>query len=115
MRYRPSSDRPGWSDEIIPEEVYEHVEESATWPGYSVRERLAIQLAATYALDHLGAGEELWAEVHANYSDDELIDLLNCISVWFAFGRMNRVLEVDDACALSAAEVSAQIAKATAS
>lgn len=113
MRYRPSVDRPGWTDDIVPEEVYDHVEESRTWPGYSSRERLTIQLAETYALDHLNASDDLWDEVHAHFTDDEVVDLLNCISTWFAFGRMNRMLEIDNACALPPAEVSAQIALAT--
>jgi alkylhydroperoxidase family enzyme len=115
MKYRPARDRAGWADDpnAIPEELYEHVEDS-TWSGYSTRERLTIQLAENYALNHLDAPESMWDEIHAHFTDDELIDLMNCISVWFAFGRMNRMLEVDSSCALPAAEVSAMIAAAMA-
>jgi alkylhydroperoxidase family enzyme len=115
MRYRPARDREGWADDpdTVPEAVYEHVEDPS-WPGYSTRERLAITLAETYALDHTGGDDAIWNEVHANFTDDELIDLMNCLSVWFAFGRMNRMLEVDNSCQLPAAEVSALIAAATA-
>jgi alkylhydroperoxidase family enzyme len=116
MRYRPARDRAGWADDpdVVPEEVYEHVEDAAEWPRYSTRERLAIQLAEGYALEHTNVPEPVWTEVHEYFTDDELIDLLNCISVWFAYGRMNRMLEVDTSCLLPAAEVSALIAAATA-
>jgi alkylhydroperoxidase family enzyme len=115
MKYRPAQDRPGWAADpnVVPEELYEHVEDP-TWSGYSTRERLTIQLAENYALNHLDAPESLWEEIHEHFTDDELIDLMNCISVWFAFGRMNRMLEVDSSCMLPAAEISAMIAAATA-
>ena len=97
----------------MPEEVYAHVEDPS-WSGYSDRERLAILLAEGYALAHTGIPEEVWDEVHENFSDDELVDLMNCIAVWSAFGRLNRMLEVDSSCQLPAAEVSALIAAVSA-
>lgn len=117
MRYRPARDRPGWSDDpdVVSQEHYEHVTEYRTWPGYSERERLAIELAETYAFSHTDADDELWARLHAHFSDDELADLTTCIATWFAFGRLNRLLEVDDACALPSADASAQIAQLAAS
>lgn len=115
QRYRPARDRAGWADDpdLVPEEVYAHVEDPS-WPGYSGRERLAILLAEGYALTHTSVPEEVWDEVHENFSDDELVDLMNCIAVWSAFGRLNRMLEVDSSCQLPAAEVSALIAAVSA-
>lgn len=112
MRYRPARDRDGWADDptAIPEELYAHVEDPDAWSGYSLRERAAIRLAEAFALNHHRRDDELWAEAHRVFTDDEIVDLTNCIAVWFAFGRLNRFLEVDDVCAVPPAEVSRQIA-----
>ena len=38
------------------------------------------------------------ARLHAAFSDDELVQLGLCIGSWLAFGRLNQVFGVDEAC-----------------
>lgn len=42
--------------------------------------------------------DALWARLHAVFSDDELVQLGLCVGAWLAFGRLNRVFGVDEAC-----------------
>jgi alkylhydroperoxidase family enzyme len=62
------------------------------------RESLAAEFARRFALDHLGLDDAFWARLHAGFSDDELVQLGLCVGSWLAFGRLNRVFGVDDAC-----------------
>jgi hypothetical protein len=50
------------------------------------------------SLDHLGMDDAFWARPHAFFSDDELVRLGLCVGSWLAFGRLNRVFGVDEAC-----------------
>jgi histidinol-phosphate aminotransferase len=62
------------------------------------RERLAAEFAERFALDHLSMDDEFWSRLHAAFADDELVDLGLCVGSWIAFGRLNRVFDVDGAC-----------------
>ena len=66
--------------------------------GLTEREALAAEFARRFALDHLGMDDALWERLHAAFSDDELVQLGLCVGSWLAFGRLNRVFGVDDAC-----------------
>jgi alkylhydroperoxidase family enzyme len=66
----------------------------------SEREWLAAEFARRFATDHLGVDDELWARLHAAYTDDEIVELGLCVGSWIAFGRLNKVLGVDAACRL---------------
>jgi alkylhydroperoxidase family enzyme len=75
----------------------------ATWPsfdGYSERERLAIEYAERFALDHRSLDEEFFARMRAAYSDAEVLDLTVCIGGWLALGRTLHVLGIDSYCRL---------------
>jgi alkylhydroperoxidase family enzyme len=66
--------------------------------GLTGREALAAEFARRFALDHLGMDDAFWERLHAAFSDDELVQLGLCVGSWLAFGRLNRVFGVDDAC-----------------
>jgi alkylhydroperoxidase family enzyme len=67
--------------------------------GLTGREALAAEFAQRFATDHLGMDDDaFWARLHAVFSDDELVQLGLCTGSWLAFGRLNRVFGVDDAC-----------------
>ena len=66
----------------------------------SEREWLAAEFARRFATDHLNFDDELWARLHAAYTDDEIVELGLCVGSWIAFGRLNQVLGVDAACRL---------------
>lgn len=68
----------------------------------SPRESLAAEFAQRFATDHLGMDDSLWQRLHEVFSDDELVELGLCVGSWLAFGRLNRVFDVDGACRIPA-------------
>ncbi len=81
----------------IDESFYAHIGEY-DWDGFSEREKLAAEFAERFALDHRNIDDAFWTRLHAAFSDDELVELGLCIGSWVAFGRMNRIFDVDGAC-----------------
>jgi alkylhydroperoxidase family enzyme len=79
------------------EEFYAHVGD-LSWSGFTERERLATEFAERFALDHRAMDDDLWARLHAAFSDDELVELGLGVGAWIAFGRLNRVFDVDGGC-----------------
>jgi alkylhydroperoxidase family enzyme len=98
LDWRTARDVSGWSDDpdAVPDEFYANV--GLDWEGFSPRERLAAEFAERFALDHLSMDDLFWERLHAAFSDDELVDLGLCVGAWIAFGRLNRVFDVDGAC-----------------
>ncbi|HET7736761.1 MAG TPA: carboxymuconolactone decarboxylase family protein [Nocardioidaceae bacterium] len=66
--------------------------------GLTEREELAAEFAQRFATDHLNMDDAFWRRLHQAYSDDELVELGLCVGSWLAFGRLNRVFDVDGAC-----------------
>ena len=62
------------------------------------REALAAEFATRFGSNHLAMDDDLWARLHAAYSDDELVDLGLSVASWLALGRINQVFGVDGAC-----------------
>ena len=100
INWRTARDVAGWTDDpdAVPEEFYAHVGLDPAWAGFSERERLAAEFAERYALAHRDMDDDLWTRLHANFTDEELVDLALCVGSWLAFGRLNRVFDVDGAC-----------------
>jgi hypothetical protein len=76
------------------EELYEHIFEP-DWPGYTPRERLVLTLVERFADDHeaLRDDDAFWGEMHANFSDTEIVDLCyHMIGPQFGRSRMAKVL-----------------------
>jgi alkylhydroperoxidase family enzyme len=86
----------------IPESFYRQVGVEGNLEGLSGRERLAAEFAERYATDHLGMDEAFWQRLHAQFSDDELVDLALCVASWLALGRFNQVFDIDGACRVPA-------------
>jgi AhpD family alkylhydroperoxidase len=86
--------------EGVDEAMYEHVAEYRSWPGYSERERLALELAERFALDHLSLDDAFWARMRAQFSDPEILELGICVATWLAQGRLTQVLGLDIACGM---------------
>ena len=80
------------------EELYVHVEEYRSWPGYTDRERLAIEFAERFVVDHTNIDDELIARLRARFDDDEILDLTLCMAVFMGLGRLLRVLGIDESC-----------------
>jgi AhpD family alkylhydroperoxidase len=84
----------------VPPEAYEHLDEYATYPGYTDRQRLAIEYAERFAVDHRAIDDELFTRLRAQFADDEILDLTLCLAVYVGLGRTLEVLQVDEACAV---------------
>ena len=84
----------------LSEDDYLHVAEWATWPGYADPERIAIEYAEKFALDHLALDDAWFARAKAHYSDEQLHAMALMIGAWIAFGRMQTVFDVHVSCAL---------------
>jgi AhpD family alkylhydroperoxidase len=84
----------------VTEDLYEHVHEAATHPGYTERQRLAVEYAERYATDHRGIDDELFARLRSVFTDAEILDLTMCVAVYLGLGRALEVLGIDDSCAI---------------
>jgi len=87
----------------VDEELYEHVDDPAAG-DYSEQERLAIEYAEKFALDHRSLDDAFFARMRGAFTDAEILELTVCIGDWIAFGRLTAVLDLDDACAWSPSE-----------
>jgi AhpD family alkylhydroperoxidase len=84
----------------VTEDLYEHVDEAATYPGYTERQRLAVEYAERYATDHQAIDDDLFARLRAAFTDAEVLDLTMCCAVYLGLGRALEVLGIDEGCAL---------------
>jgi alkylhydroperoxidase family enzyme len=92
-RDRPRADR----NEELPETFYAAVADWRTATDFNERERLAIEFAERMALDHLALAEDetFWSRLHANFDDDELVDLGLSIASSLAGGRVAHIFGID--------------------
>ena len=84
--------------EALTEDDFANVMEYRTYPGYSERERLAVEYAERFALAHTEIDDAFFDRLHAEYTDAEILDLTVCIGAWLALGRTMNVLGIDDSC-----------------
>jgi AhpD family alkylhydroperoxidase len=82
----------------VTEDLYQHLEDAATYPGYTERQRLAIEYAERFATDHRAIDDELFERLRAEFTDAEVLDLTMCVSVYLGLGRALEVLGVDSSC-----------------
>lgn len=68
---------------------------------FSARERLVIDFAERFALDHHSLDDAYFAELREHFDDGEILDLTFCVARFLAFGRLTRVLGLDDECAVA--------------
>jgi alkylhydroperoxidase family enzyme len=86
----------------VSEDDYAHVLDWRTRDGYSERERLAVEYAELFALDHHTIDDAFYTRMRAaSFTDAEILDLTVCIGGWLALGRTLHVLGLDDACKLA--------------
>ncbi len=91
---------PSVLEDGVSEDVYQHLDEYRTWPGYSERQRLAIEYAERFAADHRAIDDVLFSRLRAEFADHEILDLTLCLAVFLGLGRTLEVLGVDQACAV---------------
>ncbi|MCJ7438843.1 MAG: hypothetical protein MUP97_13915 [Acidimicrobiia bacterium] len=84
----------------VTEELYAHVSDHRDHDEYSEAERVAIEYAELFALDHLSIDDEFMARLRSHFSDPDVLDLTICIADFLAFGRLTQVLKLDVQCEL---------------
>ena len=91
---------PSILDAGIAPELYGNVADYATYPGYTSRQRLAIEYAERFAIDHASADDVFFGRLRMLFSDEEILALTLCIAVFLGLGRSLTVLGVDQFCAI---------------
>lgn len=84
------------------EDFYRNVTNWRTYPGYSDRERIAIEYAERFCQDPQGLArdEGFWAIAKAQFTDEEIVDLSQCVASFIASGRVAHVLGLDTVCSI---------------
>jgi alkylhydroperoxidase family enzyme len=82
----------------VTEELYAHVAEHRDHDEYSDAERVAIEFAERFALDHLSIDDAFFERLRSHFSDEDVLDLTICIGNFIAFGRLTQVLQLDVSC-----------------
>lgn len=103
LGWRSGRDVPGRADQAdeASEEFYAQLL-AGDLESLTPRERLAATFARKFAVDHRTMDDALWAELHAHYSDDELVELALAVGAWLALGRFNQVFDIDGGCRVGA-------------
>lgn len=85
------------------ENFYQNVSNWETYPGFSERERIAIEYAERFCLDpqNLAKDEDFWTRMQGAFADDEIVDLSYSIASFVASGRVAHVLGLDTVCIIS--------------
>jgi AhpD family alkylhydroperoxidase len=60
----------------VTEEMYQELDDWRTSRAYTERQRLAIEYAERFALDHHNMDDELFARLRSHFADDEILDVL---------------------------------------
>jgi len=82
----------------LTEDFYAHVADYHSDERYSVQERLAIEYAERFLLDHTHIDDAFFARLRAAFTDPEILDLTICIATFLGLGRLLRVLAIDQTC-----------------
>ena len=68
-----------------------------TSPLLTPRERAAVRFAEKLAVDHQKVDDALWAEVRAQFSEAEVIELAAHTTLYIGFGRLNEIIGIEPA------------------
>jgi alkylhydroperoxidase family enzyme len=80
----------------VADDLYAHLDDYDIYGGYTDRQRLAIEYAARFALDHVSIDDDLFERLHAGFTDAEILDLTMCIASYLGLGRALAVLGIED-------------------
>ena len=80
----------------LTEEFYCHVGGHDESTGFDEQERLAMEFAERFALDHLSIDDTFVNRLRETFSDPEILDLTICMSAFLGLGRTLRVLGITE-------------------
>lgn len=82
----------------VTDALYEHLDEWATHPEYTERERLAAEFADGFGTDPTRLDDDLWTRLRGAFTDEEIVDLTICCGMWLGLGRMQAALGIHPSC-----------------
>ena len=82
----------------LTEDLYGRVDAYQQSDTFSEREKLAIEYAERFALDHQRIGAELIDRMRAEYSDPEIVELAGLVAFCMGVGRVYAVLDIANEC-----------------
>jgi len=82
-------------------DFYDHIEAWATHPGYSARERLAIEFAERFCERWKEVDEDFWRRLRAAFGDGEIVDLALEVAELVGAGRILRMLDIAQSCGIT--------------
>jgi AhpD family alkylhydroperoxidase len=88
----------------IDESFYEAVRDWRTSDRFSEKEKMAIEYAERFLLDHTKIDDEFFRCLEKHFSSAEIFDLSAVIAGLLANGRLLQVLQVEQPCALHASD-----------
>jgi AhpD family alkylhydroperoxidase len=80
----------------VTEEFYGHVGIHDDGASFSEPERLAMDYAERFALDHLSIDDAFMDRMRQTFTDPEILDLTICLSAFLGLGRTLRVLGITE-------------------
>lgn len=80
---------------------YDHIEDPASFPGYSERERLAIEFTERFCERWQEHDEAFWKRLRAAYSDGEIVDLALQVAELVGAGRILKMLDIAQTCGIT--------------
>lgn len=85
----------------IDEEFYAGILQWPTHPGFSERERLAIEFAERFCERWTEDDPDFWQRLRAAYSDGEIVDLALQVAELVGAGRIMHMLDIAQTCGLT--------------
>ena len=82
----------------LSEELYHHVHEYTGRDDFTAREKLAIEYAERFALDHRQIGSEFIDRMRVEFSDEEIVELAGLVAFCMGVGRVYTVLDIANEC-----------------
>lgn len=80
----------------LTEEFYGHVADHDDGASFDTRERLAMEYAERFALDHLSIDDAFVDRLRQSFSDPEVLDLTICLAAFLGLGRTLRSLGITE-------------------
>ncbi len=78
------------------EDFYCHVGTHDDGQAFNEQERLAMDYAERFALDHLSIDDDYMQQLRGAFTDPEILDLTICLSAFLGLGRTLRVLGITE-------------------
>ena len=71
-----------------------------TYEGYADAERVALEYAEKFAIDHKQLDDEFFSRMRKHFSDEKIVEISFCVGTWLALGRVTMVMDVNTSCPL---------------